>query len=46
MVGLMLVVIPVFCASLNLAVDRLVYKPLRQAPNLRRWSRPSAFRFC
>lgn len=34
LIGLLLVVVPIFCASLNLAVDRLVYKPLRQAPKL------------
>ena len=34
LVGLMLLVVPVFCASLNLAVDRVVYKPLRRAPKL------------
>lgn len=27
-------VVPVFCAGLNLAVDRVVYKPLRTAPKL------------
>jgi len=26
--------VPVFCAGLNLAVDRVVYKPLRNAPKL------------
>jgi branched-chain amino acid transport system permease protein len=33
-IGLLLVVVPVFCAALNLAVDRVVYKPLRRAPKL------------
>jgi branched-chain amino acid transport system permease protein len=33
-VAAMLVVVPIFCASLNLAVDRIVYKPLRNAPKL------------
>jgi branched-chain amino acid transport system permease protein len=27
-------VVPLFCATLNLAVDRVVYKPLRTAPKL------------
>ncbi len=31
---LALVVTPVFCAALNLGIDRLVYKPLRNAPKL------------
>jgi branched-chain amino acid transport system permease protein len=31
---LMLVAAPVFCALLNVAVDRAVYKPLRSAPKL------------
>jgi branched-chain amino acid transport system permease protein len=30
----MLLVVPLFCASLNLTIDRLVYKPLRGAPPL------------
>jgi branched-chain amino acid transport system permease protein len=30
----MLVVAPLFCASVNVSVDRLVYKPLRNAPKL------------
>ena len=39
----MLVAAPVFCAALNVAVDRAVYKPLRNAPKLsRRSSPPSA----
>ncbi len=33
-IGLMLVVCPVFCAALNMAVDWSVYKPLRNAPKL------------
>ena len=33
-IGLMLVVCPVFCAVLNMAVDWAVYKPLRNAPKL------------
>jgi branched-chain amino acid transport system permease protein len=28
------VVVPLFCASINLGVDRIVYKPLRNAPRL------------
>ncbi|MDY3555699.1 branched-chain amino acid ABC transporter permease [Gemmata sp. JC717] len=31
---LMLVAAPLFCAGLNVAVDRVVYKPLRNAPKL------------
>jgi branched-chain amino acid transport system permease protein len=31
---LMLVAAPLFCAALNVTVDRLVYKPLRNAPKL------------
>src|SRR5438445_9429433 len=31
-VALMLLVVPVFCATINVTVDRLVYKPLRTAP--------------
>lgn len=34
MVGLLLVVTPVFCAGLNWTIDRLAYKPLRHAPRL------------
>ena len=30
----MLVAAPVFCAAINVTVDRLVYKPLRSAPKL------------
>jgi branched-chain amino acid transport system permease protein len=35
-VGLLAVlpIVAVFCATLNLAVDRIVYKPLRRAPKL------------
>ncbi len=33
-IAIMLLVAPVFCAALNLAVDRAVYKPLRTAPKL------------
>ena len=33
-IGLLLLVVPAFCGFLNLAVDRLVYKPLRSAPKL------------
>ncbi|MBM3982475.1 MAG: branched-chain amino acid ABC transporter permease [Planctomycetes bacterium] len=33
-VAVMLVAAPVFCASLNVFVDRAVYKPLRTAPKL------------
>ncbi|HKA07290.1 MAG TPA: branched-chain amino acid ABC transporter permease [Gemmataceae bacterium] len=33
-IALMLVVVPVFCASLNWLVDRSVYRPLRNAPKL------------
>jgi len=33
-VVLMLVAAPVFCAAINVAVDRAVYKPLRTAPKL------------
>lgn len=33
-VALMLVTAPVFCAALNVAVDRVIYKPLRTAPKL------------
>src|SRR5207302_861522 len=31
---LMLVACPLFCATINVSVDRLVYKPLRNAPKL------------
>jgi branched-chain amino acid transport system permease protein len=33
-IGLLLLVVPVFCAVLNVTIDRLVYKPLRRAPKL------------
>jgi branched-chain amino acid transport system permease protein len=33
-IGLLLFVVPLFCAVINVSVDRLVYKPLRQAPKL------------
>jgi branched-chain amino acid transport system permease protein len=33
-VALMLLVTPVFCALLNVTVDRVVYRPLRQSPKL------------
>ena len=32
--GAILLATPLFCAALNLAIDRLVYKPLRTAPPL------------
>src|SRR3954470_18129469 len=32
--GLMLVAVPAFCAGLNWSVDRLAYRPIRQAPKL------------
>ncbi|MBP3957603.1 branched-chain amino acid ABC transporter permease [Gemmata sp. G18] len=32
--GTMLIVVPLFCAALNWSVDRVVYKPLRNAPKL------------
>src|SRR5688572_22902058 len=31
---LLLAVVPAFCGAINLAIDRLVYKPLRNAPKL------------
>lgn len=34
MIGVALLIVPVFCASLNVAVDRIVYRPLRDAPKL------------
>ncbi len=40
-IAAILPIVAVFCAGLNLAVDRLVYKPLRRAPKLAPWSRPS-----
>ena len=33
-VALMLLTAPLFCAGLNVVVDRAVYKPLRTAPKL------------
>ena len=33
-IGLILIVVPIFCGSLNVAVDRIVYRPLRGAPKL------------
>ena len=33
-IGLLLLVVPIFCAVLNVTIDRLVYKPLRRAPKL------------
>jgi branched-chain amino acid transport system permease protein len=33
-VALMLLVTPLFCALLNVTVDRVVYRPLRQSPKL------------
>jgi branched-chain amino acid transport system permease protein len=33
-IGLMLVAAPLFCALLNVAVDRTVYRPIRSAPKL------------
>src|SRR5438067_2160422 len=33
-IALMLLAVPVFCAVLNVAVDRAVYRPLRTAPKL------------
>jgi branched-chain amino acid transport system permease protein len=33
-IALLLLVVPLFCAGLNWSVDRLVYKPLRNAPKL------------
>lgn len=32
--GICFIVVPIFCAFLNLGVDRVVYKPLRKAPRL------------
>lgn len=32
--GLLLIVVPIFCAILNVTIDRVVYKPLRRAPKL------------
>jgi branched-chain amino acid transport system permease protein len=33
-IALMLVVVPLFCAFVNVAIDRTVYRPLRNAPKL------------
>jgi branched-chain amino acid transport system permease protein len=33
-IALLLVVVPLFCAVLNVSIDRVVYKPLRRAPKL------------
>ena len=33
-IGMLLLVVPIFCAILNMAIDRVVYKPLRRAPKL------------
>jgi branched-chain amino acid transport system permease protein len=33
-IGVCLLIVPVFCATLNFSVDRVVYKPLRNAPKL------------
>lgn len=33
-IGLMLLLVPPFCACLNWSIDRLVYRPLRAAPKL------------
>jgi len=33
-IGVLLLAAPLFCASLNFAIDRIVYKPLRTAPKL------------
>lgn len=32
--ALILIAVPVFCAVLNVSIDRIVYRPLRQAPKL------------
>ena len=32
--GLLLLVVPAFCAVLNVSIDRIVYRPLRRAPKL------------
>jgi branched-chain amino acid transport system permease protein len=31
---LLILVVPIFCAALNLAVDRFIYRPLRHAPKI------------
>ena len=33
-IALLMVVVPLFCAVLNVSIDRVVYKPLRRAPKL------------
>jgi branched-chain amino acid transport system permease protein len=33
-IGGLLLVVPVFCAALNVMIDRVVYRPLRRAPKL------------
>lgn len=33
-IALLLLIVPVFCAALNVTIDRVVYKPLRRAPKL------------
>lgn len=33
-IALLLIVVPIFCAGLNVAVERIVYRPLRGAPKL------------
>ncbi len=33
-IGLLLLIVPLFCAVINVSIDWLVYKPLRQAPKL------------
>ncbi|HTM53799.1 MAG TPA: branched-chain amino acid ABC transporter permease [Pirellulales bacterium] len=33
-IGMLLVVVPIFCAAVNVSIDRIVYKPLRTAPKL------------
>lgn len=33
-IALMLVAVPVFCAAVNVGIDRLVYKPVRSAPKV------------
>jgi branched-chain amino acid transport system permease protein len=33
-IGALFVAVPIFCAALNVTIDRVVYKPLRNAPKL------------
>lgn len=33
-IGLMLVATPLFCATLNVTIDRVIYRPLRKSPKL------------